>query len=103
MVSKSKFIKKGIKDEFLFLVFCKDRLLDDSILTMKITANGKMQGDSLIDPIYLNDKGFRFFIGAGKFNTAKRDHKFHIGVKYTLDPTDESRSVLLADFTNMVK
>ena len=103
MVSESKFIKKGIEDEFLFLVFCKDRLLDDSILTMKVTAKGKMKGDSLIDPLYLNDKGFRFFIGAGKFNTAKKDHKFHIGVKYTVDPTDESRSVLLADFTNMVK
>ena len=103
MVSESKFIKKGIEDEFLFLVFCKDRLLDDSILTMKVTAKAKMEGDSLIDPIYLSDEGFRFFIGAGKFNTAKKDHKFHIGVKYTVDPTDESKSVLLAEFTNMVK
>ena len=103
MRSKSRFNKKGIEDEFLFLVFCKDRLLDDSILTMKVTAKGKMRGDSLIEPIYLSDKGFRFFIGAGKFHTAKRDHTFHIGVKYTLDPADKFKSVLVADFTNMVR
>jgi hypothetical protein len=103
MVAKSKFIKKGIEDEFLFLVFCKDRLLDASKLTMKVTAKAKMIGDSLIEPIYLNDNGFRFFIGAGKFHTAKRDHRFHIGVKYALDPMDESKSIIVADFTNMVR
>lgn len=93
--------KQGTEDEYLILVFCKDRLLDDSVLEMKVTQRSRMRGDNLIEPIYLNDQGFRFMIGAGKFNTTQSNHTFYIGVTYTLNPSDpNAQSVLVGDFSS---
>ena len=95
--------KRGKEDEYLILVFCKDRLLDDSALVMKVTRLSRMRGKSLIEPIYLNDMGFRFMIGAGKFHTSKSEHTFNISVKYTLNPADKNaRSVIVGDFSSQI-
>ena len=93
--------KKNKEDEYLILIFCKDRLLDDSALVMKVTQLSSMWGKSLIEPIYLNDLGFRFMIGAGKFHTNKSEHAFNISVEYTLNPADNNaRSVIVGDFSS---
>ncbi len=103
MVSSSRWNKGGTLDEYLFFVFCKDRIFDDSHLEMKITTASKMRGDELITPKSFNENGFRFFMGAGKFHPSKHDDKFYIGVKYTMNPAERDTSVLVADYSNQIQ
>jgi len=93
--------KTGANKKYFIMTFCKDRLFQESILTMAVTDKPYMAGNKIAKPVYINDSGWRILIAGGKFRPGSRSSKFYVGISYKQDPTSHLPSVVVGEFHNI--
>jgi len=93
--------KIGPNQKYFIMIFCKDRLFQESTMEVKITDKPYLKGKELAKPVYISDSGWRIAIAGGKFKPGSISSKFYVGVSYNLDPDSTLPSVLIGDFRNV--
>ena len=93
--------KSGFKGEYYIMSFCKDRIFQDSSLTMTVTSRPNGAGDKLAEAISINDSGWRILIAGGKFAPGSSRNKFHVGVAYQQNPGGYLPEVVVGAYSNV--
>jgi hypothetical protein len=87
--------------EYYILVFCKDRIYQESSLEVKVTPKPKNMGLVTAEAVYLNDSGFRIAVAGGELKLTTDEPTWYVGVKYDIDPEPQTApSYFVADFSN---
>jgi len=87
------------EDSFI-MVFCKDRLPSYASLELKITDNPDMEGQSILDTLYINDHGWRVLVSGGKFSVNALKDNFYVNVLYNTNSGPDRKTVRIASYMN---
>jgi len=93
--------KSGKNSDYYVMTFCKDRVFQESSLTMKITSKPYGAGKKLGEAISINDSGWRILIAGGKFSPGSSQNKFYVGVAYQQNPKGYIPEVVVGEFSNV--
>lgn len=93
--------KSGFKNDYYIMSFCKDRIFEESSLSMDVTSRPDGKGNKLADSICINDSGWRILIAGGKFAPGSSQNKFYVNVAYRQDPTGYIPEVVVGSFSNV--
>ena len=93
--------KSGLKRDYYIMSFCKDRLFQDSSLSMAVTSRPNGAGTKLAEAISINDTGWRILIAGGKFAPGSSRNKFHVGVAYQQNPGGYLPEVVVGAYSNV--
>ncbi|MBG0791482.1 MAG: peptidoglycan-binding protein [Desulfovibrionaceae bacterium] len=93
--------KTGIKDKYVVMAFCKDRLFDESSLTMTVTDKALGAGKKLGEAISLNDSGWRILMAGGEFAPGSSRNKFFVTVSYKQEAASHLPHVVVGDYRNV--
>ena len=93
--------KSGFKGEYYIMSFCKDRIFQESSLTMTVTSRPHGAGTKLAEAISINDTGWRILIAGGSFAPGSSMNKFHVGVAYQQNPGGYVPEVIVGAYSNV--
>jgi len=87
-------------DDIFIMSFCKDRLPAESSLKMRVTDKPGRWSNTLFDPGYVYDQGWRVMIAGGGFCPNKLRTDVFINLEYNTNPELKNGSITIAEYTN---